>query len=160
MAPPKNIVISAQSFPPRSGGKQSLMEGLADHAAQTGANVSVFADGKKGDGAYDSAQSKPYQMRRFGGLKPLRQRKTARAISAFTARNKTASIFCDSWRSAELLPKNLECPIVVYAHGNEYPRAGEADYKAKITRIKKALSKADVLIACLLYTSPSPRDRG
>lgn len=147
MALPKNIIISAQSFPPRSGGKQSLMEALAFHVAQAGANVRVFADGKKGDEAYDNAQNKPYQIRRFGGIKPLRQRRTARAISAFAAQHETAAIFCDSWRSAEPLPENLNCPIIVYAHGNEYPRKGEADYSAKISRIKKALSKVDVLIA-------------
>ena len=65
MALPKNIIISAQAFPPRSGGKQSLMEALAFHAAQTGANVSVFADGKKGDSAYDLAQNKPYKIKRL-----------------------------------------------------------------------------------------------
>ena len=147
MVSPKNIVISAQAFPPRTGGKQSLMEGLAAHASAAGAQVNVYTDLKKGDDAYDSAQNKPYQIKRFGGIKPLRQRRVARAVASYAGQNETASIFCDSWRSAEHLPKALDCAVIVYAHGNEYPRGGEADYEAKRARISKALSKVDALIA-------------
>ena len=97
MVSPKNIVISAQAFPPRTGGKQSLMEGLAAHASAAGAQVNVYTDLKKGEDAYDSAQNKPYQIKRFGGIKPLRQRRVARAVARYAAQNETASIFCDSW---------------------------------------------------------------
>ena len=127
------------------------MAALASHAAE-GNIVSVYADGKRGDAEYDRAKAKPYVIKRFGGIKLLRQRRKARAAQAYAAQHDNAQIFCDSWRSAEYLPASLPCPVTVYAHGNEYPRESEASFKTKLPRIRRALSKVNVLIAVSRHT--------
>jgi len=72
------IIISAQAFPPRSGGIQTLMAGLADAAAKH-EDVLVFVD-KKNEASHDFDAKQIYDVKRFDGFKPLRQRKKAKAV--------------------------------------------------------------------------------
>lgn len=128
------IAISAQAFPPSSGGIQNLMAGLAEHIALAGHDTLVFADGKS---APDDAQF-PYKIKRFSGFKPLRRMMKARAIQRTSG---ITALYADSWKSLEKLPNGLPYPVIVYAHGNEYPEDG-----SKVARIRAALSKATQMI--------------
>ena len=134
------IIISAQAFPPRSGGIQTLMAGLADAAAKH-KDVLVFAD-KKNEASHDFDAKQIYDVKRFDGFKPLRQRKKAEAIKEQIDTRTISHLICDSWKSLEPLPPRLKANIIVYAHGNEFPK----DHK-KTKRIQKALSKAHHIIA-------------
>ncbi|MBB5514453.1 phosphatidylinositol alpha-1,6-mannosyltransferase [Rubricella aquisinus] len=128
------IAITAQAFPPASGGIQNLMAGLAEHIAKAGHDTLVFADGKP-----DAQDARlPYKIRRFAGLKPLRRVLKARAIKATPG---ITALYADSWKSLERLPNRLPYPVIVYAHGNEYPEDGR-----KAARIRAALSKATHMI--------------
>lgn len=137
------ILISAQAFPPSSGGIQTLMAGLAQAAASS-EEVCVLADGKSDARDFDKASNAAYNVRRFGGVKPFRRRKKARVIKAMCQTHDVSQIICDSWKSAEFLSDNLNTPILAYAHGNEYPMGVKAQKKA---RIANALRRIDHVIA-------------
>ncbi len=140
------MFLSAQAFPPRSGGIENLMAALADYAAGAGEDVHVLADGGKDASLYDQAQEKPYRITRFRGLKPLRRRAKGHKLGQLVkASDQPHYIFADSWKSLEHLPNNLTVPVIAYAHGNEYPRAKNRSHP-KQARIRAALSKATDLI--------------
>ncbi len=140
------MFLSAQAFPPRSGGIENLMAALADYAAGVGEDVHVLADGGKDASLYDQAQEKPYRITRFAGLKPLRRRAKGHKLGQLVKANHQPNyIFADSWKSLEHLPSGLGVPVIAYAHGNEYPRAKNGSHP-KQARIRAALSKATDLI--------------
>ena len=135
------MLISAQAFPPASGGIEDLMHGLAVHAAGAGRDVLVLADAKRRDRAFDAAA--PYDVTRFGGPKPWRRWNKARRIAALGAgAGADTPLFADSWKSLEWLNRAAwPGPVFVWAHGNEYPAHARKD-----GRIRKALAKADVIL--------------
>ena len=138
------MLLTTQAFPPRSGGIENLMSALANFASAAGEDVHVFADGDKSAAQYDKEANAAYRITRFGGLKPLRRRIKGAAVGK--AASGQDYIFADSWKSLEHFPAGLSMPVIVYAHGNEYPREENGQF-AKQARIKKALSKAGALIA-------------
>lgn len=150
------MLISAQAFPPASGGIEDLMRGLAVHAAAAGREVRVLADAKEGDREFDAAvraSGAPFAIERFGGFKPLRRWLKARRIASLgrAARGGRADghgdgrdvpLFADSWKSLELLDRAAwPGPVHVWAHGNEYPAHDRKD-----GRIRQALARADVIL--------------
>ena len=149
------IVISAQAFPPSSGGIQTLIAGLA-HAASENHAVHVLADGGRDTAAFDKANKPPYSVTRFGGLKPLRRRVKAKAVTKMCIDNSVSHVFCDSWKSVEHLPAELPCPVIVYAHGNEFPQINtplNTQVTKKRARIAKALTCADHIISVSKQTA-------
>lgn len=134
------ILITTQNFPPDRGGIQSLLGGLADALHAAGEEVVVFADRIHETDVVDAA--KPYRVRRFGGLRPLRRRMKAWAIAKFVKAHKVEGIFADSWKSVELL-SGIDVPISVLVHGSELPHAPSASKKA---RIASALAKAHAVV--------------
>lgn len=132
------ILISAQAFPPASGGIQNLMQGLAEYAARTH-EVLVLADG--GAEARDFDAHAPYRVERFGGPRPLRRWLKARRVAKLARAGTVEAVFADSWKSVEALGKDLGTPVVAYGHGNEFP----VDAR-KQDRVRAALAKADALI--------------
>jgi phosphatidylinositol alpha-1,6-mannosyltransferase len=146
------MLLTTQAFPPRSGGIETLMSALARYAAGEGEKVHVFADGGGEAAKFDRHTSPAYKVTRFGGLKPLRRRRKAKAVGRAVETEPQSFetppyIFADSWKSLEHLPDRLSLPVITYAHGNEYPRIGNNDHHPKQARIKKALSKATHFIA-------------
>lgn len=137
------IIISTQAFPPASGGKQTLMAGLANAAAANN-NVIVLADVSRGTAPNQKPCKTPYDIKWFRGIKKMRQLRKARHVVQLTKSNTVSHIFCDSWRSAEYLPKGLSCPIFIYAHGNEIP-IDTNTIKAK--RVSRVFRKVDHIIA-------------
>lgn len=136
------ILISAQAFLPASGGIENLMEGLARHAALSGRDVLVLADGGKAARQYDAATDTPYRVERFTGPRPLRRWLKARRIAREMRQTQIDAIYADTWKSLEALPaKTGDIPIVAYAHGNDVPFKGP-----KRDRIRQALTRCAGLI--------------
>ncbi|MEL6679198.1 MAG: glycosyltransferase family 4 protein [Pseudomonadota bacterium] len=131
------ILISAQAFPPASGGIQNLMQGLAEYASQRH-EVVVLADGGREAGPFDSAA--PYRVERFSGPRPLRRWLKARRLAELVRSGQVRAVYADSWKSVEAL-RPLRVPVVAYGHGNEFP----SDPR-KQARVRAALSKATALI--------------
>lgn len=140
------IILSVQTFPPDSGGKQVLMESLAKAAANTH-DVLVLADKIREGRSETPNPSPPYRIKRYGGAKILRQKRKARHIAQAVEEGGVTHLICDSWRSAEHLPSDLTCSVIIYAHGNEYPLGGVDNNKAKAKRIAKTFAKIDHIIA-------------
>ena len=139
------ILITTQCFPPDRGGIEMLMGGLADALHARGEAIAVFAD-RQHAGAADQS---PYNVKRFGGFKPLRRRLKALAVAQAARAQNVRGVFADSWKSVELLAP-LSVPIAVLAHGMEFPAVPPAGKKA---RIAKALAKAHAIIANSAYTA-------
>ncbi|MFI2812954.1 glycosyltransferase family 4 protein [Microbulbifer sp. JSM ZJ756] len=140
------ILITTQCFPPRRGGIEVLMEGLADNLGRAGREVLVLAD-RVEDG--EVPRSDTYQLRVYGGWKLWRRRRKAQAVRSLVRKGGIEGVFADSWKSAELL-SDLGVPLAVLAHGMEFPANPDA---AKRARIRKALSGAGVVIANSAYTA-------
>ena len=120
------IVLATQCFSPDPGGIESLMTGLADHLAQDGRAVAVFADHIRSPGLAELAR--PYPIRRFGALRPLRRAMKRRAIARAIAAEGVAGAFADSWKSVGATP-------------------------ARAARIRDALARVAVVIASSHYTA-------
>ncbi|MEM8797441.1 MAG: glycosyltransferase family 4 protein [Pseudomonadota bacterium] len=136
------IVVSAQAFPPKSGGIEALISGMARHAFASGHEVIVLADGGARTRRYDQSATEPYHVERFGSWKPIRQRLKARRLSHIQKTRTIDAIYVDSWKSLEHANIRNGVPVVAWAHGNEFPENGVT----KKTRISKALSKASHLL--------------
>jgi phosphatidylinositol alpha-1,6-mannosyltransferase len=136
------ILVSAQAFPPSSGGIENLMEGLAHHTALIGHEVIVLADGAGEARRYDAARERPYRVERFTGPRPFRRWSKARRIAGLLRQGRITAIIADSWKSLEALPRDTgSVPVMAYAHGNEIPFDGP-----KRDRIRRALTRSDRLI--------------
>ncbi len=143
------IVIVTQCFHPDVGGIENLMTGLADHLTASGYPVRVFADRAhrvppKGDAA------KPYPIDRFGGMRPWRRWRKSRAVAAMLTAQQVSGIFANSWKSVEALPRTVNVPIAVLAHGMEYPSNASP---AKRQRIGQALARCHAVIANSRHTA-------
>lgn len=126
----KRLTIVTQTFPPRTGGMESVMFSLAKNLANANWQINVVADKPLvGEFAFSH---------------------TAIAVPKF-ARNITKKIYlnlitkpdlylCDSWKSVEAIP-NDDVPIVVLAHGQEYLDTKKED------RIKQALDRAIKIVS-------------
>lgn len=141
------ILILTQCFPPRIGGIENLVGGLAEAAAATGADVRVFADGAAGlgDGGVVGAH-----VRRFSGPKPLRR--AAKGVAAARLWRQASLVIADSWKSLEWAPSRRPGGprVLCLAHGMELPAAPAAGKEA---RIRKAMAKADAVLAASRYTA-------
>jgi len=140
------IILSVQTFPPDAGGKQVLMESLAE-AASAQTKVLVLADKIREGRKEITAKATPYKIERYGGVKILRQRRKAKDIARLIIEHDVTHLFCDSWRSAEHLPSNLPCSVTIYAHGNEYNLDGTEKNTSKAKRVAKTFAKIDHIIA-------------
>ncbi|NRP96157.1 GDP-mannose-dependent alpha-(1-6)-phosphatidylinositol monomannoside mannosyltransferase [Marinobacterium sp. xm-g-59] len=126
----KRLTIVTQTFPPRTGGMESVMFSLAKNLANADWNVSVVAD-------------KPlvgeYAFSHTAVAMPKFVRNIAKKLYLNLQTNPDLYL-CDSWKSVEAIPNN-GVPIVVLAHGQEY-----LDTK-KRGRIKHALDRAIQIVS-------------
>lgn len=144
------ILITTQCFPPRRGGIEMLMEGLAENLAGAGYQVQVLADQVEEGGQAGPAT---YALSYYGGWKLWRRRRKARAVRAAVRTGGVEAVFADSWKSAELLG-DPGVPLVVLAHGMEFPAHPGA---AKRARIRRAFSAARTVVANSSYTADLAR---
>lgn len=135
------IIISAQAFPPRTGGIQNLLAGTAEYIAHAGHEVLVLADGGRDARQWDRETELPYKIERFSGPRPWRRRRKYWRLQKLAKSGHVKAVFADTWKSIEVFNQPFDFPIVTWAHGNEFPRVME-----KAGRIKKAMAKADHII--------------
>ncbi|WP_105102163.1 glycosyltransferase family 4 protein [Microbulbifer pacificus] len=140
------ILIATQCFPPDRGGIENLMGGLAEALTARGRPVQVLADIPH---VAAIPNALPFELRHFGGWKPLRRWRKARAVKNAIRAGQIEGVFADSWKSAELLGR-LNTPLVVLAHGMEFPAQPSP---RKAARIRRALALADAVIANSAYTA-------
>ncbi|MEO1330254.1 MAG: hypothetical protein AAFW46_11375, partial [Pseudomonadota bacterium] len=116
------ILILTQCFPPRLGGIETLMGGLADALAASGRSVHVLADGADPE-ASDAGRA--YPVARFTSPKLVRRRfKAAAARSLLDAG--VEAVIADSWKSLQpplgpLVRRQSPGRILCLAHGMEFP---------------------------------------
>lgn len=138
------VLILTQCFPPQIGGIENFMHGMASALAGRGAEVTVFADGHKAEGAH------PFTVKRFAGLKAARRRRKALAAMRFLVRHPDALVLADSWKSLEHLPAFACKRAVCFLHGMEFPHDPSA---RKTRRMKRSLKKARLLCANSHFTA-------
>ena len=116
------IVVATQCFPPRIGGMETLMCGLADALAASGRDVTVLADGHGDAAEAGFDRDRAYPVLRFPGLKPWRRWRKARVFAALARGERIDAIFADSWKSAERIAgaaRDAGVPLVCLAHGDD-----------------------------------------
>jgi phosphatidylinositol alpha-1,6-mannosyltransferase len=138
------IIITTQCFPPKLGGIENLMGGLAQSLAAQGKTVKVYADSSK-----EPARFTDFSVERFGGFKPLRRLRKAWTVALASKAEGVEGIFADSWKSIEHLGR-ASVPVSVLAHGMEFPASPSP---AKARRIRTALARANSVIASSSYTA-------
>jgi len=141
------ILMLTQAFPPETGGIQALMGGLAEALAARGHRIMVMADATRGDRTFE-AGLKGTLVRRFGGPRPLRRQLKAWAAQRVLAQGGADAVFCDTWKSIELLSPP-QVPVAVLAHGAELLQTSDR----KRRRVAQALAKASTVIANSRYTA-------
>ncbi|MEL6980445.1 MAG: glycosyltransferase family 4 protein [Pseudomonadota bacterium] len=156
------ILLATQCFPPRLGGIEGYMGGLADALAAAGSDVVVVADRAAEDAATEEDAAdrlRPVAVTRVGGWKPLRARRKALRIAvrlrAAAAEGGVERIICDSWKSAETALRAIDSAsirprLITLAHGMEFPAAPRP---AKRDRIARALARVDRILANSDYTA-------
>ena len=149
------ILIATQCFPPKLGGIEVYMAGLADALTEAGRRCAVFADGE----ADASDAGRPYPVRRYGGWRPLRSRRKAAAMRAEILEHGVERILTDSWKSLEtalIATRGLSARprLVALAHGMEFPARPGVFKKRRMTRV---LAQADAILANSPYTAARAR---
>ncbi|WP_370677005.1 glycosyltransferase [Pleomorphomonas sp. PLEO] len=137
-------LMLTQCFPPKFGGIENMMGGLAETIAASGAELLVLADGEP-----DPSAAPGYRIRRYRGFKPLRRWLKAKAAERVVRAGKVDTVFADSWKSLERFQPS-GCQVICLAHGMEFPPKPTA---AKAARISVALAKASRVIANSRYTA-------
>ena len=144
------IALATQCFAPDFGGIEIMMTGLADAVAASGRAIEVFADHIRRRDAGELAR--PYPIRRFGSIRPLRRWMKRRAL-AERARFGFAGVLADSWKSVAAIPDGVG-PIAVTVYGNEIPVDPDGP---RARRVRKALSRARTVIAISQFTAEMTR---
>lgn len=137
-------LMLTQCFPPKLGGIENMMGGLAEAITASGAELLVLADGKS-----DLPVKPTYQISRYVGFKPLRRWLKARAAERVIRAGKVETVFADSWKSLERFQPSGQ-DVICLAHGMEFPPHPS---EAKAARIRDALAKATRVIANSRYTA-------
>jgi phosphatidyl-myo-inositol dimannoside synthase len=145
------IAIATQCFGPDVGGIEALMTGLADHLSAAGWPIRVFADRVHAQGSAELRR--PYPIRRFAAIRPLRSLTKRRAIEQAAKSEAFTGLFADSWKSVAAAPAALG-PIAAFAHGTEFPPDATPD---KARRIRAALGRCKSIIASSHYTAALAR---
>lgn len=143
------VHITTQCFPPSIGGIENLMHGIASALARLGYPVTVYADSHPDAPKFSPAvNSGDYEIRRFGGLKPVRRWLKARAVQKAAVSGSV--LIADTWKSLEFInPSVVEAKILCLAMAMEFPSEPSA---RKADRIRKTLAIADLLLPISSYT--------
>jgi phosphatidylinositol alpha-1,6-mannosyltransferase len=144
------LALATQCFAPDFGGIEVLMTDLADALAASGREIEVFADHIRRRDAGELAR--PYPIRRFGSIRPLRRWMKRRAV-AERAEPGFAGVFADSWKSVAAIPTGVG-PIAVFAYGNEIPQEIEG---SRARRVRAALGRVRTVIAISQFTAEMVR---
>ncbi len=146
------ILFSTQNFLPSVGGTQIFVTGLADALAARGHGVEIYCDSAKPDLARKVDEARDYKIVRFGGLRPIRRRKKARAVTERLVKGDVTALITDTWKSLEhLKAESLEgVRVLCLAHGSEFLHMLDSE---KGKRLAACLAKADIVAANSRFTA-------
>jgi phosphatidylinositol alpha-1,6-mannosyltransferase len=147
------LLFTTQNFAPDIGGIQNYVTGMADAFAARGEKIAVFCDREDEPGtaaAVDAARE--YPTHRFGGPRPWRSWRKARAIRQRLAAGDVRAVVADSWKGLVQLPRSAlaNARVMCLAHGAELLAPPDS---SKGRRISRALAKADVVAANSQFTA-------
>ena len=135
------IFIVTQTFPPRRGGMQSVMESLAQELCLI-KNTIVLPNQYVPKNIKLNKGIKIYQPFFIKFFKPFFKK----IILSYFA-SKQDIFICDSWKSLNSIPQKFNKNIYVLAHGQEYLDEN------KVKRIKNSLKRATAIISNSNYTN-------
>ena len=146
------IVVTTQCFQPDVGGIETFVTGLADALTRRGHRICVYCDATDIKSAHEFDGARSYSINRFGGPRPWRRWRKARAVMERIRRGGVRYVIADSWKSLELVsPNALEgTRVICLAHGAEL-LAGRGS--SKQTKIIKAFEKATLVAANSQFTA-------
>lgn len=141
----QRIFIATQTFPPRIGGMEYTMHGLAHNFAHSGFDVTVLPN---------HVYRKPEKFRviNIPLIKPLRI--IAKRLILKSMLNDDDIVVCDSWKSANVISRRFKGRLIMLAHGQEYLK----DRRHK-KRIQSALRRATLVVANSDFTANLIKDR-
>ncbi len=126
------VLIITQTFPPRRGGMEMVMAGLARRFGEQGHEVQILTE-------HQAPASQYYQSRHAPAPKFLRPWLKRQLAKRYLATNPI--IICDSWKSMDAVPGAAD-NIILLAHGQEY-----LNKQAKAQRINRSLKRANLIVA-------------
>ena len=144
-------LIVTRTFPPEVGGMQNLMYGLAKSLSEN-VMIKVFADQYPNQDNFDKELS--FSIERVSGPKIFKKYRKANLVNTYLENNKKVkAIISDHWKSLENINTELKKICLIHSKEINHKKGSFAN-----RRILKSFNNIDQVVACLLYTSPSPRD--
>ena len=134
-------IIITQTFPPRTGGMQTVMTAIAKRLSTLEKTI-VFPD-------HFVSKDNDISKENFSihnNFTPKLFRSFVKKLLAYQTIENEDIIICDSWKSINAVP-NIANKIIVLAHGQEYLSSNK-----KYDLIKKSLRRANHIICSSKYT--------
>ena len=134
-------IIITQTFPPRTGGMQTVMTAIAKRLSTLEKTI-VFPDhfvSKDNDISKENFSI-------YNNFTPKLFRSFVKKLLAYQTIENEDIIICDSWKSINAVP-NIANKIIVLAHGQEYLSSNK-----KYDLIKKSLTRANHIVCSSKYT--------
>jgi phosphatidylinositol alpha-1,6-mannosyltransferase len=141
----QRIFIATQTFPPRIGGMEYTMHGLARNFAHSGFDVTVLPNH-----VYNKPET--FRVINIPLIKPLRI--IAKRLILKSMLTDDDIVVCDSWKSANVITRRFKGRLIVLAHGQEYLK----DWRHK-KRIQAVLKRATLVVANSEFTANLVKDR-
>ena len=134
-------IIITQTFPPRTGGMQTVMTAIAKKLSALEETL-VFPDHFVSKNHIISNEN----FSIYNNFTPKLFRSFVKRLLAYQIIENEDIIICDSWKSINAVP-NIANKIIVLAHGQEYLSSNK-----KYDLIKKSLTRANHIICSSKYT--------
>ncbi len=126
------VLIITQTFPPRLGGMELVMQALAQRFGSNGHQVQVLTD-------HQAPSSNFYNATHIHAPKLIRSWCKRLLAKGFLTHD--SIVICDSWKSMNAVPRDAR-NIILLAHGQEY-----LNKQSKSPKIRAALDRARLIIA-------------
>ena len=138
-------LIVTRSFPPDSGGMQSLMWGLTNTISKN-YMVKVFAD--ESDKNKDIDKTVSFTIERIGGPKIIRKYRKAYLINDYFKNNKNINgIIADHWKSLELINTNKKKICLIHSKEINHQKGSLLN-----KRVLKVLNNVDYVVSNSQFT--------
>ncbi len=138
-------LIVTRSFPPDSGGMQSLMWGLTNTISKN-YMVKVFAD--ESDKNKDIDKTVSFTIERIGGPKIIRKYRKAYLVNDYLKNNKNINgIIADHWKSLELINTNKKKICLIHSKEINHKKGSLLN-----KRVLKVLNNVDYVISNSQFT--------
>ena len=138
-------LIVTRSFPPDSGGMQSLMWGLTNTISKN-YMVKVFADESNKNKDIDKTVS--FTIERIGGPKIIRKYRKAYLVNDFLKNNKNINgIIADHWKSLELINTNKKKICLIHSKEINHQKGSLLN-----KRVLKVLNNVDYVVSNSQFT--------